>query len=187
MSMSFRCKTFLLGLALAAAAVFAPAAMATPVTYNFTVNVNNGPLAGTVENGTFTYDSSSVVPGSVNYSAGLFTAFAFTFNGTTYNAGTANTGFLYFDGAGNLTSFAFGNNCVAGSCSVYGGTDQWYAQPGTGGFVYSTPAFGDYADGNVSFALVAVPEPGALGLFGFGLLLLSGLVARRRLAPQPPV
>ena len=181
MSTNLRCKAVMLGLTLTAAPVFAPAAMATPITYNFTVNVNNGPLAGTVENGTFTYDSSSVIPGSFNNATGLLTALAFTFNGIAYNAGTANTGILRFDGAGNLVGFAFGNNCVAGNCSVYRGTNQWFAQPGTGGFLYSTPAFDDYADGNVSFALASVPEPGALGLFGFGLLLLLGAAARRRL------
>jgi len=35
-------------------------------------------------------------------------------NGTVWNAGTANTGWLDFDGIGNLTSFNFGNKCNAG-------------------------------------------------------------------------
>jgi hypothetical protein len=181
MLMNLRRQAVLLALALtAAAAVFTPAAMATPITYNFTVNVNNGPLAGTVENGTFAYDSSSVVPGGFNNATGLLTGLAFTFNGTTYNAGTANTGYLAFDGSGALTYFVFGNNCFAGTCAATPGTNQWWVSPGTGGFVYSLPGLGTDNDGNVTFALVTVPEPGALGLFGFGLLLL-GLGARRRL------
>jgi hypothetical protein len=183
MSKNPRCKAVLLVLALAAAAaVVAPAAMATPITYNFTVNVNQGPLAGAVENGSLSYDSSSVVPGRWNNATGLLTALAFTFNGTAYNAGTANTGSLGFDGSGALTYFVFGNNCFTGSCAVTPGTNQWWVSPGTGGtagFVYSLPGLGNF-EGNVSYALASVPEPGALGLFGFGLLLL-GVVARRRL------
>jgi hypothetical protein len=39
------------------------AARATPITYAFTVTATDGPLAGTVEHGSFSYDSSSIVPG----------------------------------------------------------------------------------------------------------------------------
>jgi hypothetical protein len=181
MSMNLRCKAVLLGLALTAAAVaFAPAAMATPVNYKFTVDVTSGPLTGTTDHGTFSYDSSSIVPGGFNSATGLLTALAFTFNGTTWNAGTANTGVLGFDGAGNLSAFAFGNNCVAGNCTVTGGTNQWFAVPGSGNFAYGTPGSNDLGFGDVSFTLANVPEPGSLGLFGFGLLLLGGVAWRRR-------
>lgn len=179
MSTNLRCKAALLGLALAAI-TFAPVAMATPITYNFTVNVNNGPLAGTY-NGMFSYDSNSIVPGGYNNATGLFTALAFTFNGIAYNAGTANTGALGFDGSGALTYFVFGNNCVAGTCVVTPGNYEWWVLPGTGGFVYSVPGSDvDFGNSSVSYALASVPEPGSLGLFGFGVLLL-GFAARRRL------
>jgi len=190
MSPNLRCKAVLLGLALTAAAVaFAPAAMATPVNYKFTVDVTSGPLVGTY-NGTFSYDSGSITPGQKNDGTGL-TALDFTFNGTAWNASTANTGWLGFDGAGNLINFKFGNNCSAGACQIIAGTNQWWVEPGPGGytysgFAYSAPGSNDFGLGNVSYALAAVgvPEPGSLGLFGFGLVLLLGMAARRRLALQ---
>ena len=91
MSMNLRCKAVLLGLALTAAAVaFAPAAMATPVNYNFTVDVISGPLTGTTDHGTFSYDGSSIVPGGFNSATWLVSSLPSSGYGTTWNAGTAN-------------------------------------------------------------------------------------------------
>jgi len=180
MSTHPRCKAVLLGLALTAAAVaFAPAAVATPVNYKFTVDVTSGPLVGTY-NGTFSYDRSSVVVGGYNLAPGLLTALDFTFNGTTWNAGTANAGDLAFDSNGALDGFLFGNSCFAGACSL--GSNGWVAaaSPGSGSFfIYSiSGVIQDFSD--MTFAAAAVPEPGSLSLFGFGVLLL-GIAARRRL------
>ena len=162
---------------------FAPVAEATPITANFTVNVTSGPLSGTVENGNFSYDSSSIVPNGYNNATGLLTALNFTFNGTTYNSTTANTGWLGFDSAGDLNSFLFGNNCAAGGCTVIFGFDNFFADVGSGGFVYSLPGVNNAFFGNVTLDHVGVPEPGALGLFCFGLLLLLfGAASRQRWA-----
>ena len=172
-------------LALAAAAIaFVPAAEANPVDYNFTVNVTSGALAGNVENGSFSYDSSSIVADGFNSASGLLTAFNLTFDGTTYDASTANTGLLGFDAAGKLSSFFISSSCVLDGCTFAPGTDNFTitAFP-TDGFAYSTAASADYGFGDVTYSLagVSVPEPGALGLFGFGLLLLGGVAVRRRL------
>ena len=172
-------------LALAAAAISCvPAAEATPVNYNFTVNVTRGALAGNIENGSFSYDSSSIVADGFNSASGLLTAFNLTFDGTTYDASTANTGLLGFDAAGKLTSFFISSSCDL--CTFAPGTDNFTitAFP-TDGFAYSTAAFDDFGFGDVTYALagVSVPEPGTLGLFGFGLLLLGGVAVRRRLPP----
>ena len=167
--------------AIAVAVFVAPAAEATPINYNFKVDVTAGPLAGTTDNGSFSYDSSSVTPGTYNSAVGLLTALDFTFNGTTYNAGTANTGWLGFGPTGNLTSFAFGTNCSSGFCSVADDTDQWFAGPGV--FVYSTLTANGGFRGNVTYALAGslpVPEPGALGMFGLGTLAIGLLVGLRR-------
>jgi hypothetical protein len=182
MSTKLGSKIACLALVAAAAAIsFAPAAEATAVNYKFTVNVTGGPLAGIVQNGSFSYDSGSVVPDGFNSASGLLTAFNFMFNGISYTAATANTGSLGFDAAGNLSSFFISSSCPL--CTFAPGTDNFtLTDSPTDGFIYSTSTFNDYAYGDLSFALagVRVPEPGTMGLFGFGLLLLGGVAARRR-------
>lgn len=169
-------------LALAAAGIsFVPAAQASPVIYNFAVNITSGSLAGGVENGSFSYDSSIASPYGFDTNSGELNAFNFTFNGKTYDASTANTGLLGFDADGNLSSFFISSSCD--QCTFAGGTDNFTLFPGMNGFVYST-ANDYFGTGDVTYSLagVAVPEPGVLGVFSFGLLLLGGIAARRRLA-----
>jgi hypothetical protein len=182
--MSTKLGSKLAFLALAAAAVsFVPAAEATPVNYNFTVKVPSGAPAGNVENGSFSYDSGSVVADGFNSASGLLTAFNFTFNGMAYDASTANTGLLGFDAAGKLTSFFISSSCILDGCTFAPGTDNFTVSPGSLGFVSSTAASANYGTGDVTYSLagVSVPEPGTFGLFGFGLLLLGGVAMRRRL------
>ena len=178
--------------AVAAAISFAPAAQATPISYDFSVNVTSGPLSGNTYNGSFSYDSSSIISGGYNNASGLLTALNFSFDGTTYDATSANTGWLGFDAAGNLDSFVFGNNCPDGTCTVQSGYDQFYviyapyASP-PGSFVYSMNGWNQASIVNspetITFApaTVHVPEPGSLGLFCFGtLLLLAASLSHRR-------
>lgn len=173
-----------LSVAAAIAFVIAPAVEATPLDYTFTVNVTTGPLAGVTENGSFSYDSGSVVAGTFIDGPGLLTAFDFTFNGTTYNAVTANTGMLKFDSTGELVAFRFGTDCdVQGTCHVVWGSSNWIINSGVFGFGYSTPASGSYSRGTVSFARAVptpVPEPDSLSLFGVGVLMLGLFAGWRR-------
>lgn len=176
--------TFLMFAVAAAAFSFAPATQATPVKYDFTVNVATGPLFGTTANGSFSFDSSSVVRGGTNNAIGLLDALDFKFNGITYDAGTANTGFLSFDAAGNLTNILFGSNCSATRCDLPPDA-SWQARSGF--FSYGAlDGFGRFRPGTglLSFSLatgpVSVPEPGTLGLFGLGALLLGLFVSARR-------
>lgn len=190
MSMNLGTKTACSALAAAAVAFsFAPAAQATPINYDFSVHVNSGSLSGTTENGSFAYDSSSIIPGGTNSTAGLLTALDFTLNGIAYDANSANTGFLSFNAAGDLTGFLFGNNCVAGRCGLISRGDSWFARTfgRTNNFTYTAvdslgrPSAGV---GNVSYSLapvsVPVPEPGTLGLFGLGALLIGLFLGVRR-------
>ena len=108
------------------------------VNYTFTVTATSGPLAGTTATGTFSYDTSSIVPGGTNANTGLLTALNFTWDGITYNQTTANTGFLEFDTTGALTQDLFGNNCFpGGSCAAVPPFEQWLVSfPIPLGFAY---------------------------------------------------
>jgi PEP-CTERM motif len=161
-------------------------ANASPITFSFSVTATSGPLDGITENGTFTYDSSSVIPGGVNDNTGLLTGLNFTWNGITYNQTTANTGFLEFDSSGNLTEAFFGDNCVASACTIAGGTNNWqlFAVPGETihDFTYATPSTTDSFGGTVTTALSPIPEPSTLALVGVGVagLMLVGARLRSR-------
>ncbi|MGH7030825.1 MAG: hypothetical protein ACREEZ_10405, partial [Stellaceae bacterium] len=128
------CFAALAGLAFTAAGVVK--SEAAPVNYDFSITATSGPLSGTTATGTFSYDTSSIVPGGFNNNTGLLTALDFTWDGITYNQTTANTGYLGFDASGALALDAFGNNCSAGICTVVAGEEQWYfGYPP--GFVYA--------------------------------------------------
>lgn len=167
------------GLALALTLV--PDAVAAPISYVFSVTATSGPLNGVTAAGTFSYDSSSIVPGGTNSNTGLLTALNFTWDGTTYNQATANTGRLTFDGAGTLTVPVFGNNCTAGVCSAVFSQQQWFfATPGN--FVYTRSTGSTFFVGTGTFSQV-VPEPSTWALLGAGLGGLAlGAVRRRRRA-----
>ena len=178
----------LAGLVLAAAAstaiLFAPAALATPVSFDFSVNVTSGPLSGNTYNGNFSYDSSSIIAGGSNDAAGLLTALNFNFNGNSYDANTVNTGSLVFDSAGTLSFFMFGTDCSANLCLMSSGTDGLLVSPdyfaytlkGDNGFYSKSGANAVTYD----LAPVHVPEPGSLGMYCFGILLLLAASASRR-------
>jgi hypothetical protein len=161
-------------------------ANASPITFSFSVTATSGPLDGITENGTFTYDSSSIIPGGgFNFDPELLTGLNFTWNGITYNQTTANTGFLEFDSSGNLTEAFFGDDCMPGGCQIAGGTNDWSlsAIPGE-----TAPNF--FEGNSVTTALSPIPEPSTLALVGVGvgvagLMMLVGarLRSRRTLLP----
>jgi hypothetical protein len=156
-------------------------AEATPVTYSFSVTAISGPLSGTTAMGTFTYDTSSIVPGGFNNNTGLMTALNFAWDGITYSQTTANTGALGFDATGTLTAEIFGNHCRFSGCGINGGTEQWFVAFGL--FVYSIAGDGiGFGRETQALATTATPEPSALSLLGVGLagLTLAGIKRRRQ-------
>jgi hypothetical protein len=56
----------------------APAAKATPITYDFTVTGTSGSLNGTVSRGSFSYYSSSIGPGGGEDATGFLTGLSFS-------------------------------------------------------------------------------------------------------------
>lgn len=191
--MSIHLRSTIAWLAFAAAAsgfAVAPTANAAPVTYGFSVHVDDGPLAGVDESGTFSYDSSLATPNAWLHQTGLLGAFDFSFNGSTYGVATVDTGWLQFDASGKLAAFTFGNACdTDGDCWMHPGQDTWYVTDY--GLTYSVPGFTGFDGigcGTTKWLQVhaSVAEPGTLGLFGLGFLLLAGAMARRRLLPAAP-
>lgn len=153
---------------------------ASPVTYSISVTATDGPLSGTTATGTFTYDTSSIVPGGYNLNAGLLTDLALTWNGIFYDETTANTGWLGFDATGNLIAEAIGTNCNAGSCSVTSDREQWYTVSASGSFFYAVPRNNGVWSGTVTLTAATVPEPATLALLALALALAGLGVARRR-------
>jgi hypothetical protein len=160
-------------LAAAALLFWLSAANASPITYNFTATATSGPLSGTVEHGSFSYDSSSIIPGGINAAVGLLTSLSFSWNGISYDQTTANTGDLHFDANGHLTQALFGTDCsTTGNCQLVDGNDSWFGITG-GFFTYSVP--GGLGGGGSFTAVLAVstPEPTTLALLGLGSVLVG--------------
>lgn len=182
----------LLGVALLAGAL---AAHAAPITYSFTVNAgSSGPLAGQTATGSMTFDSSIIPAGGGNVSAtGLLTGLSFTWEGVSYNASTANTGWMDFTSSGGFVDAMFGPNCAAGTCGVTGSTNQWDINlwgDFSGLFMYAVPGYPqNIFNGTVTQAYSA-PEPDTIALFALGLGALLFFTRRRRIAirvrRQPP-
>jgi hypothetical protein len=151
--------------------------------YDFRVDATSGLLSGDTASGTFAFDSGTIPSGGGTVGGtNLLTALSFRWDGITYDASTANTGWLTFNSKGHLTFFTFGDDCIALACTVNSPSTDWLASPGAVGFVYSDG--GPFGFGKVSYSLVtSVPEPATAALFGLALILgiLSLRMRDRRL------
>ncbi len=153
---------------------FTGTAEASLISYSFTVTATSGPLNGTVANGTFGYDSSSITPGLTNAATGLLTTLNFTWHGIAYTEATANTGALVFDPSGTLLLMLFGSNCGVNTCPIPPG-QEWWNIAGANGFNYSTPTAGAGIGTVVLTQTTGTPEPSSwvLGLLGLAAIALA--------------
>jgi len=153
------------------------AVSAATVTYNFFVNGGDlGPLAGVSASGSLSFDDSIVPAGGGPVDdAGVFSDLAFTWNGISYTAAAANTGYLEFDANGKLINGVFGTDCHAGDCSAgIHDPDSWLISLGLGSeFAYDAGDDERLFFGPVRISLLGVPEPGTLALLGLGVIALA--------------
>jgi hypothetical protein len=147
------------------------AASGSSIRYDFRVDATSGVLSGDTASGNFTFDSGTIPSGGgIVGGTNLLTALSFSWDGITYDASTANTGWLAFNSKGDLTFFSFGNDCISLACAINTPSTDWLVSPGTVGFVYSEG--GPFGFGKVSYSLVtSVPEPATAALFGLALIL----------------
>lgn len=156
------------------------AASGSSIMYDFTIDATSGVLFRDSASGSFTFDSG-VIPsgGGIVGTTNLLTALNFRWDGITYNASNANTGWLTFNSKGRLTSFTFGNDCTPLACAVNSPSMDWLASPGAVGFVYSDG--GPLGFGKVSYSLVtSVPEPATLGLLSLSLATVGFALRKRK-------
>jgi hypothetical protein len=172
--------------ALLATVTIATPARATIIEYGFQVTETSGPFDGQTQSGTFGIDAKYKAPDQMDFAGGLLSNLAFTFDGVTYDAATANTGAIAFDSDGNLSLFNFGTGCnERGACGLLTEPDtiSWIVSAtgeGQGNFYYAVgPTIDDLGDGLLAFApLQSVPEPSSLALFASACLGLAGLTSR---------
>jgi len=179
------------GLALSCVAMEANPAEAAVFTYDFTVDITEGPLVGNQYSGSLSYDDSSELTAFGGY---RLSDFMFDFEGTTYNESD-----LIYE-AGGYGGFFPNAGLQTASSSYYASQGNvlfpylllltpGYPQPyasfyGSTGGICTAGSCPSSSSGSVTYQLrppsppTSVPEPGTLG--GLLFLGLSSLFLKRK-------
>ncbi len=172
--------------AVAALSISSGTAFAAQITRNFEFSSTSGPLQFGPNIGSFTYDDSvAPVGGGYVFQTGLFLDLNVSFGSWIFDESTANSGWLRFDALGGLLDASFGNNCLAGVCSIDFGSEHWWIRVGETNFSANDFTYSGYNGADTAYNTFAnrllpvssVPEPSVLALFGLGF---AGLAATRR-------
>jgi hypothetical protein len=165
------------------------ATQAEPVTYSFSAIALEGPLAGGVETGLFTFEESIIpVGGGLVEAVGLLTDLDFRWNGITYDETNANTGTLIFEPNGELRLALFGSDCSP-SCFLLSNTNGFIFGAGVGRpgeFSYTVAGFNLVYHANISRITglgPPVPEPATAALVA--LAIGWATFRRRKHGPGP--
>jgi hypothetical protein len=168
------------------------AAQATSVSYDFTVTATAGSLAGDTATGSLSFDDSLLaVPNTNIAQSNLLTSLSFDWNGTSFNALTANTGQISSGAAGQLALVAFGDNCSANGCTANAADpNDWFITynfaNGIGRFGYADSA-GSYVSSDVTFSPAPTPLPSAIWLFVSAGAFAAGVLRQRNGAAPIPL
>lgn len=190
-----------------AAMMFLPiGAQASNVIFNFQINWFDGPLMGTLSTGSFSYDSSIVIPGDLPghpvVRPDVLSSFSMDVRGVHFSTPSVTSPLAFFGPSGELTAIQLGTSCSVvegppgfqwGSCSVL----PWDSNSFVFNYIAGNPdavaSIG--TDSTVATAVLShgaitvspVPELPVQLLFALGLPALFAIYQRRiKIFRRPP-
>lgn len=158
-------------------ALFAAPASATIVHKSFVATLTDGPYAGTVFPGTFSYDDASVTGVGTDYVA--LTSLNFTLKGVAFTRNDIDQGGQALLQDGVLWYFTAAIFPPTPWPSPVSDIAFGFGGPGVIGYIAGAQEFGL---GEYVIGPAAVPEPASFTALAFGLLGIFGYFRRRALA-----
>lgn len=175
--------TALLAIVFSTGLTMSQIAQAETRSFRFSFDWDEGPLAGQVSSGSFSFDASLFDPTKYVQADHLFSAFTVEIDGRTFDETQAPGHYLRFHPDGSLRMMAVGNRCNPVTCWVENPQDFTIAWDGRDiGYAVYAHAPNDYSYAEVIQLqeVTAVPEPGAWALFLLSMPAVAACSRRRR-------